>query len=374
MLNKERNMSRSSGHCDINRWHSKLDCLSGFDANGTQVFSRHRNESSFAGIQPHLDSDTSIKNAKWIPAAIKQEILASKEPQSWTVTINENNEPCFIVTIHSLGLVQSNICFLMEFDWVSRKANESDAVRSQLLQMARLACVGGLGGPIAHALNNPLATIRGFADVLKRRFSQVDKVGYFSDKIISNTERMRLTIEQLRNLSRARTGIDTQKPVHLNRVIEETMQIMDEQFKMRNIVLQANLGSTLPAIAGDSTLWESFFLSLFALSRDAFQTQNDDRKRFITLETKATEQGVLIRYADTSGRFPNLDQDSNADSLSMLGSQDSEFALPAFVILEVLQRQRAQFKVFVKKDESTELVVTLDSAADSTQFETDLAG
>jgi hypothetical protein len=58
----------------------------------------------------------------------------------------------------------------------------------------------------------------------------------------------------------------------------------------------------------------------------------------------------------------------------MLGSQESELAVPGFVILEVLQRHRAQFKVFVKKNESTELVVTLDSAADSPQFETDLAG
>ncbi len=367
-------MSRSSGHGDTNRWHSALDCLCGFDAHGTQVFSKHRNESSYAAVQPHLDSGTSIKSAKWIPAAVKHEIFASKEPQSWTVTIKENNEPCFIVTIHSLGLGESNISYLMEFDWVLRKANESEAIRSHLLQMARLACVGGLGGPIAHALNNPLATIRGFADVLKRRFSQVDKVSYFSDKIITNTERMRLTIEQLRNLSRTRTGIDTKKPVHLNRVIEDTMQIMDEQFKMRNIAFEAKLGSTLPAIAGDSTLWESLFLSLFALSRDAFQTQNDERKRLITVETQATEQGVLIRYADTSGLFPNLSQDSNIDSMSMLGSQESVFAVPGFVILEVLQRHRAQFKVIVKKNESTELVVTLDSAADSPQFETDLAG
>ena len=367
-------MSRSGGQGKTTRSHSSLDCLCGFDAKGNQVFSKHRDERSFSGVQPHLDSDTSIKSAKWIPAAVKQEILASKAPQSWSVTIQENSEPCFLVTIHSLGLSDSNVCFLMEFDWIWRRTNESDAIRSHLLQMARLACVGGLGGPIAHALNNPLATIRGFADVLKRRFSQVDKVGYFSDKIITNTERMRLTIEQLRNLSRTRTGIDTKKPVHLNRVIEDTMQIMDEQFKMRNIAFEAKLGSTLPAIAGDSTLWESLFLSLFAISRDAFQTQNDERKRSITVETQATEQGVLIRYADTSGRFPNLDQDSHIDSMSLLGSQESEFAVPGFVILEVLQRHRAQFKVFVTKNESTELVVTLDSAADSPQFETDLAG
>lgn len=367
-------MSQNIGPSAAKQWQSTLDCLCGFDAHGHQVFARHRDAASVAGLQPHLDTGTSIKSARWIPAAMKQEIMACNEAQSWSVIIEEKNEPGFHVFIHSLGIKGSAVCYLMEFDWIQRRANESEAVRFHLLQMARLACVGGLGGPIAHALNNPLATIRGFADVLKRRFSQVDKIGYFSDKIISNSERMRLTIEQLRNLSRARASSEANKPVQLNRVIQDTMHIMDEQFKMRNILFDSKLGSPLPCIAGDVTLWESLFLSLFALSRDSFQTQNDDRMKTISIETKATEQGVFVRYSDTSGRFPLLEEGSETNPMSLLGAHDSEFAVQVFVVLEVLKRHHATFKIHVDKNEATELCMTMESLADSPQLETEMAG
>jgi two-component system sporulation sensor kinase A len=102
--------------------------------------------------------------------------------------------------------------------------------------------VGSLGGAIAHALNNPLATIRGFAEVIKRRFGDVERIGYFADKIITNSDRMRGTIDELRALSKPQHRDGAHGRVDLKDVLESTLGIMDEQCKMHNIDVQCDLG------------------------------------------------------------------------------------------------------------------------------------
>lgn len=241
---------------------------------------------------------------------------------------------------------------------VTRQQSQ-DRFRLKILSLARLASLGSLGGPLAHALNNPLATIRGFAEVLKRRFSQIDKVAYFADKIITNSDRMRDTIDQLRLLSRPST-VDLSQTFDLHDVLKSTVGLMDEQFKMRNIEVDLRLSEERCLIQGDYAMWESFFLSLFSLSRDVFAERcEESKKKKIFLQTDVRPEEIAITYQDTAGALPPLSSVDPSDPIDMLSLKNDASGVASFVISEVLRLHHSALDMDTSDPESNVLNITI---------------
>ena len=340
-----------------------VDALRVYDSSGRCNYIWARSGEVVDALSKYVLDDRTLFEQGWLTPEAIEELRSASGSRFLMASLNHGKHKIFAASVHVIPVKGDNV-FVVHFDWTWQRESMLRTIRLHLLQMARLACVGTLGGPIAHALNNPLAAIRGFAEVLKRRFAQIDRVAYFADKIIANADRMRVTIDQLRMLSRPRPITLASGGVDLNRVIDGTVQIMEEQFKMRNIVIEHDLDATLPRINGDPTQWEALFMSLLAHSRDSFQVQSDQRKRKVKLESYVTGTGVCVRYADTSGGFPATAIGSDKDPMDILLSHDSAIGLPAFVVLEVLRRHGAEVVVRVDTDETTEIVMNLSALAE----------
>ena len=341
-----------------------FDALYIYDEAGELLSCCEKGPEIAAAIDRNLQNMNNLSNATWLPEAIKKEISDSQESKSWNFKIAQGDLELFETFIWLLKSKETQSQIIVHFDWLWKRNQDSRNIRLHLLQMARLASVGGLGGALAHALNNPLATIRGFAEVLKRRFEQFEKVGYFSDKIVANADRMKLIIDGMRQLSRPNSLFGSQSIVDLNATVEGTARIMEEQFKMRNIALETKLAPDLMCIHGDPTLWESLFLSLFAISRDSFQLQNDEKKKIISIQTFMSNGHVGFCYLDNAGGLPAVSDAAHTDALSLLQDNDSSIGLPGFVVLEVLRRHHAQVYWKVNSGDSSEIRVELADVAE----------
>jgi hypothetical protein len=340
------------------------ECFHAYDADGRMVYCHPTNGEVVDALRAHFTAEQCLFEQPWMPEAIGKEIRGQTNAAQWEVMIQDGKQEVFKATVHCVVVPGSRPIFVVRFYWVLQHEETDRLIKNHILQMARLASVGTLGGPMAHALNNPLASIRGFAEVLKRRFEHVEKVAYFSDKIVVNSDRMKVTIEQLRNMSRSRALAVESDGVDINAVVVATSQIMDEQFKMRNIQMEMELEDALPRIKGDLGQWEALFLALLTQSRDSFNRQADDRKRKIVIKSQAGDGGVCVSYSDTSGGFIASDVSLESNPMDLLLRSESAAGVSAFVVLEVLRRHDAAVQIKVEPEVMMELIMNdLEPAA-----------
>jgi signal transduction histidine kinase len=87
------------------------------------------------------------------------------------------------------------------------------------------------------------------------------------DKITRQTFRASEIVNNLLNFSR--TSASEFTDVDVNRIIAETLNLLEHQFKTTKIRVQDELASRLPAIQGNAGRLQQVFLNLFLNAKDA---------------------------------------------------------------------------------------------------------
>ena len=140
-------------------------------------------------------------------------------------------------------------------------------LESQLSQAEKLSSVGLLAAGVAHEVNTPLAVISSYAQMLAKQVHGDEKQSALLDKITRQTFRASEIVNSLLNFSR--TSSTEFASVDLNRVIQDTLTLLDHQFKTARIKVQQELQSGLPPIYGNTGKLQQVFLNLFLNAKDA---------------------------------------------------------------------------------------------------------
>jgi signal transduction histidine kinase len=127
--------------------------------------------------------------------------------------------------------------------------------------------VGLLAAGVAHEVNTPLAVISSYAQILAKQVHGDEKQSALLDKITRQTFRASEIVNSLLNFSR--TSSTEFASVDLNRVIQDTLTLLDHQFKTARIKVQQDLQTGLPPIYGNTGKLQQVFLNLFLNAKDA---------------------------------------------------------------------------------------------------------
>ncbi|MBF0100968.1 MAG: response regulator [Desulfobacterales bacterium] len=176
---------------------------------------------------------------------------------------------------------------------------ELTEAHSQLVQTAKLACIGELAAGVAHELNQPLMVIRTGVQLMMRSYKhntlKLDQLEHQFDTIEKNTKRMMNIINHLRTFSRQ----SELQPIEMNicDVIENTFLMIGEQLRLRNIEVIRTVTNSLPKIKGNPTQLEQVFLNLLANSRDAIEEKGKSigGKIEITIGSEDNFVEILIK-------------------------------------------------------------------------------
>jgi len=132
-----------------------------------------------------------------------------------------------------------------------QQAEEERArLQKQLMHADRLATIGQLAAGVAHELNEPLSSILGFAQLLKRDAALPKKGKEDIEKIVTASLHAREIIRKL--LLFARQTPTFKGPVNLNRVVVEAIDLFRRHFEKEGIELICVLPPELPALAADA--------------------------------------------------------------------------------------------------------------------------
>jgi two-component system, NtrC family, sensor kinase len=137
----------------------------------------------------------------------------------------------------------------------------------QLTQADKLSSIGLLAAGVAHEVNTPLAVISSYAQMLAKQLQGDPQKTSVLDKITKQTFRASEIVNNLLNFSRT-TGTEFAE-VSLNKVIADTLALLDHQFKVAHVQVQTDLTDPLPAIHGNAGRLQQVFLNLFLNAKDA---------------------------------------------------------------------------------------------------------
>jgi signal transduction histidine kinase len=171
----------------------------------------------------------------------------------------------------------------------------------QLTQTDKLSSIGLLAAGVAHEVNTPLAVISSYAQLLAKQLQGDEKRSALLDKITKQTFRASEIVNNLLNFSRT-SGTEFQA-VDLNKVIHETLGLLEHQFKTGRIKVEGDLATQLPAIHGNTGKLQQVFLNLFLNAKDAMPNGG-------TLKVQTINNyGVHVVVSDTgSGIAPEYIQ------------------------------------------------------------------
>jgi len=158
---------------------------------------------------------------------------------------------------------QEQIGRLIIFDDVTDRAE----LEQRLVQADKLSSIGLLAAGVAHEVNTPLAVISTYAQMLAKQVAEDSQKSLILDKIAKQTFRASEIVNSLLNFSR--TSSTSFGDVNLNRVIQETLSLLEHQLQKAGIQIKTEFDPHLPPVYGNGGKLQQVFLNLFLNARDA---------------------------------------------------------------------------------------------------------
>jgi two-component system, NtrC family, sensor kinase len=163
-------------------------------------------------------------------------------------------------------------------------------LESQLAQAEKLSSIGLLAAGVAHEVNTPLAVISSYTQMLAKHMrptaerldqpEQDARLRAMLDKITQQTFRASEIVNGLLNFSR--TGSAEFTSVDLNRLMLDTLTLVDHQLKTAAIRVERDLSPALPLIHGNEGKLRQVVLNLLLNARDAMHGLHNSRMRIAT--------------------------------------------------------------------------------------------
>ena len=183
-----------------------------------------------------------------------------------------------------------------------------------VIQSSKMAALGKMAAGVAHEINNPLAVIGEKAGWIRDLLTEEDtahnpNLKEFDDAahaIELHVERARKVIHRL--LGFARRMEPVRERVDVNAALDDTVGLLGNESRYRNIDIETDLQPELPKIMSDSSQLQQVFLNIINNAIDAAGSAAgaDRKKGNIRIRTAALPKGneILIEIADNGPGIP----------------------------------------------------------------------
>lgn len=191
---------------------------------------------------------------------------------------------------------------------VDQKTRELKRAHEHALHTEKMASIGKMAAVLAHEINNPLSGILTYAKLL-RKWVERDGNGNGQDRRRDICESLDLIASESRRcgdlvknlLAFSRTTPMNLQNTDLNRVIDQSLRLVQHQLDLGAIHVQENLDPALPLVLCDGAQIEQVLLALIMNAIDAMPQGGN---LWITTERATDDQSVRIIMRDDGSGIP----------------------------------------------------------------------
>jgi signal transduction histidine kinase/ActR/RegA family two-component response regulator len=171
---------------------------------------------------------------------------------------------------------------------------EQRRLQDQLIQSEKMSAIGQLIAGIAHDLNNPLASVVGFADFLSEARDVPAELMEPLSVIREEAERASNIVKNL--LSFARKQERQRRPIALGALLDATLSLLRNQLLGYHVEASVELDTDLPMIVVDPNQLQQVFVNLINNAAQAIASTG--RPGRIAIRARRQEDGVNIDVSD----------------------------------------------------------------------------
>ncbi len=198
-----------------------------------------------------------------------------------------------VATTPLIGKDEQVIGRLLIFNDITERVNLED----QLVQAEKLTSIGLLSAGVAHEVNTPLAVISSQAQMLLKQMTPDDPRTRTVEKIVKQSFRASEIVNSLLKFSRV-SGAEYSE-VDVNRVIRETLSLVEPMLRASQISLNTQLSTAVPPVYGNAGKLQQVFMNLIMNARDAMPHGGE-----LTLATENENSTIYIEVSDSGVGIP----------------------------------------------------------------------
>jgi signal transduction histidine kinase len=258
-------------------------------------------------FEPEQSPSPPQRDTQWPVRLAMLGVLAALVLAGWDVFVSEAPAPVvrfrLIVTLVTLFVGTSLVFFRQNMVYQERTSLVHDLweslenvkrLQTHFVQSEKLASLGQLAAGAAHEINNPLTAILGYADVLTVENPQNTRVHSLGEKIREQARRTKDLVTNL--LSFARQVPAEKQLLDLNTVLTGAVQLRNLDLREKNIRIELESRSVLPAVRGDPNQLLQVFYHLISNAVDAMETGGGG---ILMIRTLRERGNVIIEFSDT---------------------------------------------------------------------------
>ena len=177
-------------------------------------------------------------------------------------------------------------------------------MQAKLAHAERMATIGRLVSGVAHEVNNPLAAILGFTDLLLENPQVPANAREDLQIILQETQRTKDIVQDL--LSFARQRPVKRELANINAVLRQTTKLRSYDFASHGVEVSEEYDENLPTVLGDAQQLQQVFLNLLNNAYDA--TEDAGRRGKINLKTLHTNDWVEVTIRDNGTGISDVER------------------------------------------------------------------
>jgi two-component system NtrC family sensor kinase len=240
---------------------------------------------------------------------------------------------------------------------LQRAINQLRDTQEELVSSEKLASVGRMAAGVAHEIGNPLTSVLGHTEILYKRLKRKKlKDGKILLDLVERTrketERINRIIKDL--LQFAKPPSPHRENVDVNRVVQDSLNVLSVQERFQALSLDLSLTEHLPLTQGNRDQLQQVLFNILINAADAMPDGGS-----LSIKTEQEKQWVIIAIKDTGLGIAPEDLGKIFDPFFTTKSPDKGTGLGLSISLKIIDELGGRIKVQSKKGKGAEFCVYL---------------
>ncbi|MBW1936828.1 MAG: GHKL domain-containing protein, partial [Deltaproteobacteria bacterium] len=233
---------------------------------------------------------------------------------------------------------------------VRSTTQELKITQEKLIRSERLIAMGHLVQGVAHEIRNPVMTIGGFAQRIKRELSDNNKLKQYLDIIIDESGRLEHLVRQVRQFAEVQTA--HLNPESLQSVVSEVLRDFKKEAKKQGIKLKSSIPRSLPQIRLDAS---QIAIALRNVLENAVESMPNGGTLAVRL--KKNDNFISMEVKDTGYGIAPDQLDSIYDPF--VSSKTRGAGLGLTMVHQVVTNHHGEIKINSKLEKGTTVIIKL---------------